>query len=261
MARCLECQDPGVVATVFQAEGGLAAAFGRRLLLDEEGTRDNLPAALRDVLLEAAHQERERLLTEASPVATGRTQTFQIGETTVHVLLEPVLPPVPLVIFGAGNDAAPLAALALSLGWSVTLVDHRAPYADPTRFPGARVLALDYDEAFDHLKFTRRTLALTMTHNYLHDLHILKRLAGCPVAYLGVLGPRKRTRRLLADLEKDAAVRAPGFDERFFSPVGLDIGAETPEEVALSVLAEMQAVLAGRTGGFLRERKGAIHER
>jgi xanthine/CO dehydrogenase XdhC/CoxF family maturation factor len=97
------------------------------------------------------------------------------------------------------------------------------------------------------------TAAVVMAHNFERDIAVLAELLKNPPAYVGVLGPRKRTARLLA------AVGAGGDEHRLFFPVGLDIGAETPEEIALSILAEIRAVAAGRSGGSLRDRPGPIH--
>ncbi len=100
-----------------------------------------------------------------------------------------------------------------------------------------------------------------MTHNYMQDLEILQHLFSTPVQYLGLLGPRKRTQRLLDDLRKEGIEPGEEQLQRLFSPVGLDIGAETAEEIALSILGEIQAVLSARQGGQLRQHKGPIHDR
>ncbi len=98
-----------------------------------------------------------------------------------------------------------------------------------------------------------------MTHNYLRDLKLLERLLPSPVRYLGLLGPRRRTEQLLAELDQQGARVTPQQLERFYAPVGLNIGAEGPEGVALAVLSEMQAVIANRSGGHLRDRAASIH--
>jgi xanthine/CO dehydrogenase XdhC/CoxF family maturation factor len=100
-----------------------------------------------------------------------------------------------------------------------------------------------------------------MSHNYSHDLALLKLLLASPARYIGVMGPRKRTERMLSELAaKEETSRLEEADlARLYSPAGLDIGANTPHEIALSVVAEMRAVLDGRRGGMLRERRGSIH--
>jgi len=100
-----------------------------------------------------------------------------------------------------------------------------------------------------------------MNHNYPQDLAALGALLPTPIRYLGVLGPKRRTARLLADLAARGVVATDAQLARIYGPVGLDIGAETPDEVALAIVAEMKAVLAGRRGGSSRERTGTLHER
>jgi xanthine/CO dehydrogenase XdhC/CoxF family maturation factor len=100
-----------------------------------------------------------------------------------------------------------------------------------------------------------------MTHDLEHDLEILAALLGSPAAYIGVLGPRKRTLKLLARLEETRGPIPADARSRVFAPAGLDIGADGPEEIALSIAAEIRAVAAGRRGGLLRELAGPIHAR
>src|SRR6185436_387839 len=99
------------------------------------------------------------------------------------------------------------------------------------------------------------------THNYGRDLQLLGELLASRVRYVGVLGPRGRTERLLADLAAGGRPATPRDQLRLHAPVGLDLGAETPSEVALAIAAEVRAVFAGRSGGALRERQGPIHDR
>ncbi|HTX54216.1 MAG TPA: XdhC family protein, partial [Candidatus Baltobacteraceae bacterium] len=95
--------------------------------------------------------------------------------------------------------------------------------------------------------------AVVMTHNYPHDLAIVGTLLAAPALYVGILGTRKRTAAMLRELNADTS--------RVHTPIGLDIGGETPAEIALSIAAEIQAVCAGRRAGFLKERQGPIHDR
>ena len=102
-------------------------------------------------------------------------------------------------------------------------------------------------------------MVVLMTHNYLHDLELLRQLLPLPLRYLGCLGPKRRTERLLLELFDDDTRRAASELRRLHAPIGLDIGAETPEEVALSIVSEIRAVLSERSGAQLREREGTIH--
>jgi xanthine/CO dehydrogenase XdhC/CoxF family maturation factor len=180
------------------------------------------------------------------------------------VFVETLLPPVPLVIFGAGHDALPVVELARGLGWQTEVVDPQERPASLPRFAAAdRVTLARPGEVATRVNITPRTLTLLMSHNYSHDLELLKFLLASPAPYVGVMGPRKRTERMLCELAAgDEAFRLGEEDgERLYSPAGLDVGANSPAEIALSIIAEMRAVLDGRRGGSLRERRGSIHGR
>jgi xanthine/CO dehydrogenase XdhC/CoxF family maturation factor len=103
-------------------------------------------------------------------------------------------------------------------------------------------------------------IVVVMTHNYLHDLEVLRQLLPMRLRYLGCLGPRRRTEGLILDLSEEDSLNVDAALRRLHAPIGLDIGAETPEEIALSVVSEIKAVLSDRTGAQLREREGSIHE-
>ncbi|MGZ5233213.1 MAG: XdhC family protein, partial [Burkholderiales bacterium] len=183
-----------------------------------------------------------------------------LGHGSVEVFLERIEPPTPLVVFGAGHDAIPVVRLAKELGWHVTLVDHRPAYATATRFPVADQIVLStLADVGSKVMLTEATLALLMTHNYLRDLELLEMLLPSSVRYLGLLGPRRRTDQLLADLQQKGIEPTSDQLGRFYAPVGLDIGSEGPLEVALSVLSEMQAVMTRHPGSHLRDRQRPIH--
>jgi xanthine/CO dehydrogenase XdhC/CoxF family maturation factor len=172
-----------------------------------------------------------------------------------------VKPPPALYVLGAGDDAPPLVALAATLGWHVTVADPRPAFATRERFPGAtRVLAAPPEQLIPLLNPGPDALVVVMTHHYVHDLPLLGALLGRPLAYVGLLGPRRRAARILADLAATAPAAAAELGRRLHAPVGLDLGADGPEQVALAIVAEMQAVLGGRDGRPLREREGPIHD-
>ncbi len=176
------------------------------------------------------------------------------------VFHERVQPPIPLAIFGAGDDAQPLARLARELGWRVTVADPRPGMATAARFPGASaVVAGPADELTGRVAPPPGSLAVVMTHHYKHDRPLLRHLLPLPLAYLGLLGPRLRAERILDDVAAEGLAITPAMRERLRAPVGLDLGADGPDEVALSIISEMTAVLAGRDGRPLRERGLPIH--
>lgn len=174
--------------------------------------------------------------------------------------------PTELWIFGAGDDAQPLARMAAGLGWRVLVADPRSAYATTARFPSAQqVFAGSPDVLLQRFRTAPDTgaagrLAVIMTHHYIYDQPLLAGLIAEPLLYLGLLGPRQRAERLLAEAEKQGVNVSPERLERLHAPVGLDLGADGADEVALSILAEMRAILGRRDGRPLRERSRPIHD-
>jgi xanthine/CO dehydrogenase XdhC/CoxF family maturation factor len=167
-------------------------------------------------------------------------------------VLDPILPPTHLVICGAGADARPLVDAARRLDWRVTVADPRRSVLASDRLGDAERCDAEPAEAADRIGVTERTAIVIMSHDYVRDAAYLGGFVGRGAAYVGVLGPRDRTDRLLAEAEVAA-------DERLHAPAGLDIGADGPEEVATAIVAEILATLHGHAGGSLREREGPIH--
>ena len=166
--------------------------------------------------------------------------------TEVHV------PPPRLVICGAGDDAMPLAAGASRIGYRVTVVDHRPAYLSRERFPDAERSDRRPDDGLEGLPLGPQTHVVVMTHSFAHDREWVRRLLRTDIPYIGLLGPRARRDEILEQ------IGATGTD-RLFAPVGLDLGADGPEQVAVSILAELLAVRAANEPRHLRERDGVIH--
>jgi xanthine dehydrogenase accessory factor len=168
--------------------------------------------------------------------------------------------PVRLVVCGAGDDAVPLVRFAHGLGWHVTVGDPRPAFATAARFPDAdTVIAAPPEEIARRVPGEDPTVAIVMTHHYVHDVPLVRDLLPRSLAFLGLLGPKRRAEKILADLAAGGLKPTPAQLARFHAPVGLDLGADNPEEVALSIVAEIRSVLAGRDGRPLRERKLPIH--
>lgn len=192
--------------------------------------------------------------------ATPAVSTALNPASNLAVFFDAVPPPTALVIFGAGDDALPLARLAHELGWHVTLADPRSAFATATRFPTAAHLVVGPAAELVHRTAPdAATLAVVMTHHYVHDIPLLRDLLPRPLAYLGLLGPRKRAEKILADLACDGFTPSSEQLARLHAPIGLDLGADSPEQVALAMLAEMQAALTGRDARSLRYRTRPIH--
>ena len=170
------------------------------------------------------------------------------------------LPPVRrLVVFGAGHDAQPLVRMAKLLGWHVTIIDGRSHFARAERFPDAdQVLVGDVEQPFAYRELVRGAAVAVMTHSLVQDAHWLQGVLHSEPCYVGQLGPRERTERLLAGIHEQQG-ELPGLACLHY-PIGLDLGGDTPESVAMAMLAEIQAVLNGRNGGSLRFRSASIHD-
>ncbi|MBW8687007.1 XdhC family protein [Chitinophaga rhizophila] len=190
----------------------------------------------------------------------GMVKQYGDEKPALHGFVEILKPPVSLIIAGAGNDAIPLVQIAGIQGWHTTVVDGRALYATPARFPEARkVIVSKAKEVLDKVSIDERTVFVLMTHNYNYDLALLELLLQKEVPYIGTLGPRSKLERMLDELTAKGVHISDEDRARIHGPVGLDIGAETAEEIALSVTAEIKSVLSERTGIPLRKKNGPIH--
>ncbi|HVI95719.1 MAG TPA: XdhC family protein [Anaeromyxobacter sp.] len=192
-------------------------------------------------------------------VARRAAELMRRGEAAVHetdalqLFTEVLTPPPRLVVFGAGDDALPLARYAQDVGFRVAVVDHRPAALSDGQFPDEiRRFTLRPEQGVSTLPLGPRTFAVVKTHSLGLDREWVRKLLRTEVPYIGVLGPRARIEEILRQVE---AAR----DGRVFGPVGLDVGTDGPEQVAVSVVAELLAVKAGRAGRHLRDREGPIH--
>lgn len=201
----------------------------------------------------ALAQARERL-----NLREPRAVTVQMPDGQA-VFLDVNMPPPPLVIYGAGHDALPLSAQATALGYDVHVIDPREIYLTPVRFPGATLYSLAPEE-LNGFAMPERAQAIIMNHHLDRDRVCLHHALKSGAEYVGVLGPRTRTADLLNALEDEGVTFTPEELSRLRSPIGLRIGAEAPEEVALSILAELMAWRRGYDGGFLNGHAGRIHD-
>ena len=184
-----------------------------------------------------------------------------VGEdASDSTLIEWLAPPIALVLFGGGPDVPPMVKLARELGHKITVIERRPLFAIPEQFPGAhRVLAAKPYQIRALLKADDRTVAVLMNHHYDTDRDVLAALLPLDLPYIAMLGPRRRTERILAELQEMDFTVSEKFCEALHAPAGLDLGAESPEQIALSILAEIQATLANREGGKLKFRTAPIH--
>ncbi len=244
LAECIRERRPGVLATGLGGRMPLATRWS--LHPDGQFSGPSLGA-----------DEIERAARGAAARGRGELLTGEAGK----ILIEVVQLPPRLVVFGAGPDAVPVVRIAAELGWEVVVVDWRPAYARRERFPKASaVVECEAERVGERVDLDATTAALVMTHHYLRDRSLLRFLLPSAAPFIGMLGPRRRTEALLGDLREEGLTVTAEQLERLHGPAGLDIGAESPEQIALALIAEIQAVLAGRRGGWLCEREGPIHD-
>lgn len=182
---------------------------------------------------------------------------------TSHLFIQNYQPPLKLILVGAGNDAQILAQQAELLGWDVVVTDGRPTHANKERFTGScQVIVSRPETTLENIDIDKWSCFVLMSHNYHYDLAVLKLLLNKQqVPYLGILGPKKKYQRMLDELAENGFELQPEMLDRIYAPVGLEIGAETPAEIGLSILAEIQAVLSGKNARPLREKDAPIHEK
>jgi len=191
---------------------------------------------------------------------TRKSETRDYPQT--RVFLELVQPIVNVILFGGGFDARPVSQLVRSLGWNVEVTDECVAHIAPVFFPEATRLSLCKREFIDReFAITPYTACVLMSHNYEYDRDVLRKLITTDTPYIGILGPRKRFDRMLEEFRSRGIEPTSSQLAKVHSPIGLDIGAEAPDEIAVSIVAEIQSVFASRSGGFLKYRSGPIHQR
>src|SRR5690349_20113392 len=181
----------------------------------------------------------------AAATSAAPNRIVRVDSVPAEIFVGVFAPPPRLLLLGGGPDTRPVATLAAFLGWQLTVVDHRSTYLSPARFPAStRLVETRAAEVEDAVKLDDHAAAIVMSHHLDSDLQYLRALAASSVPYVGLLGPVARREKLLSDLGDDAVALRP----RLRAPVGLDIGGRTPESIALSIIGEVHAALAGRAG-------------
>jgi xanthine/CO dehydrogenase XdhC/CoxF family maturation factor len=223
---------------------------GERLIVREREVIGSLGTARLDE--EAASRARERL-----SVPFPRSGAERLAEA--EYFFEISGPPPELVMFGAGYDAVPLARHGWELGFEVSVVDVRDAFLSAERFPHVTLISAHFSRFDELVRLGERTFAVIMNHHLERDRECLRYALGSRAPYIGVLGPRSRFQQLLSGVQADGFVPDPAAFSRVRSPVGLALGAETPEEIAVSILGEMLALQRGFAGGFLHGRETSLH--
>jgi xanthine dehydrogenase accessory factor len=255
LARLRQDTEHGVLATVYEATGARAPLVGRAALVtDSDACWDpEFGPDLRGTLLEEARRTLER--------ATTRGLRLDVEGGTLSVLLEYVEAPVELVVVGDGRDAAALVDLAAQMDWRVRVVGADALRLDSPRFADADTVYLENPSDVDSLALHRHSFVVQMTHDFERDARMLPGLLDSPAPYVGLLGPKRRTGRLMSTLHERGQLPEISRLDKLAAPVGLDLGGDDPHEVALSIISQVVAVKNGRRGAPLSERADAIHDR
>ena len=247
-------REPSVLVTLFSLIDRRAEQPGTCFLL----RNGFIVSAVKDPALEL------RLREDAAAVmreGESEVKTY-LPHIELNALFSYTQAPLSLVVFGAGNDAMPLVEMAGILGWQVTVADGRRTHATAERFPAARsVIVTKPEEALAKVVFDDCTAVVLMSHNYNYDLAIMEKLLPLRLKYLGSLGPRKKLWRMLGELRDKGMQIDEECLKSVFGPVGLDIGSETSEEIALSIVAEIKAVFSNAPANSLRNKMSPIHLR
>ena len=247
--QAIQAGRRAALATRVSPSGDGPASVRKRMLIEENGrTHGSLGDRMDD--------QHERIVEDARRLmACGRSQLQSYvveGEGTVEVFIEVFGPPSPLIIFGGSHVAIPLVSMAKMIGLRTAVVDGRPRFANRERFPEAdEVIVGIPSEVVERLALDATTALVLLTHDYKYEVPVLKRALATDCGYIGLLGSRRRGKAIL-DLLHEQGVEESQL-RRVHVPVGLNIGAQTAPEIALSVLSEILAVRNGRFGGSLRE--------
>ncbi len=250
IAVAAQANVTGVLVTIYESEHvNFPAGHSHFLPVSTTGNRQ---------LLSSSHFPFSNSALKTVLQQKPRTETHIINGQVIKAFYDLLQPPLRLLVIGAGTDAIPLVQCAKALGWRITVIDYRPGIIKKMRFPiTGPLLHLMPEEIRDNLDLDQFNALILMTHNVEYDQRYLKAIVNCHIPFIGLLGPGHRKDKLLKSLGHEASK----ISDRVFGPVGLDIGAETPEEIALSIMAGVHAQLNGRSGQQLSAKStAALHE-
>lgn len=242
----------GAVATIVNVRGSIPSFRTAKMLVRDDGS---IAGTIGGGCVEADVWQAAREVMESEKP---RTLTFDLNQDpkydtglvcggTLEIFVEPILPPALLYVFGAGHVAVNLCRVAAGAGFDVVVTDDRSSYATPERFPAAKEIhALDFDEAKKKIEPTEASYLVIVTRGHRDDMNILRWAVQTRARYVGMIGSKRKV------IEIFKALRAEGLPAHLFehvhAPIGLDIGAITPEEIAVAIAAELIAVRRRATG-------------
>ena len=249
--RFQNTKEPLALATVFSG-----STNGEKMLINTDG--EELQSFTNSSLTQIVKHDLRSLFEAKKSVA----KKYSLLREEIDVFVELVQPTISLIIFGGGFDARPVSELAKSLGWNVSVTDECVAHIAPVFFPTADKLSLCQREFIDRdFEITPYTACVLMSHNYEYDRDVLLKLIKTDTPYIGILGPRKRFDKMQEEFQGQNIQLSEKDFYRIHSPIGLDIGAEAPDEIALSIIGEIQSKFSNRSGGFLKYNSGPIHQR
>ncbi len=256
LEKALMQTQASVITTLFSLNNPSLQHPGTCMLVTESKTYGNIKN-------EPLNASIENDITAVFKNKFSLIKNYPAGQKkSISAFIELLKPPVELIIAGAGNDVFPLLQMADILGWHVTIADGRKTHATAQRFAKAKKIIVGKPaEVVQQIKFTDESMFVLMSHNYNYDIDMLRQLIKNPCSYIGILGPKKKMEKMLGEFKKEGLNLTEKELNSIYSPVGLEIGAETSEEIALSIMAEIKAVIAGKKGRSLRDSKDFIHSR
>jgi len=254
LKKALEKRNKSAIVTLFS-------------LKDKENQLGTILTTDEDENTILANNQNSELISKVKSVAdlaikktASSFEEFEIDGKSTNAFVQYLPPATVLVICGAGNDAQPLATISNLIGWNTSILDRRATHSNIERFPLAQnFYVAKLENALELIENDENTVWVLMTHNYPCDYVLMKQLIQTNTPYIGILGPKTKMQRMYEDLEKEGITVSAEQRKRIFSPMGLDIGAETSEEIAVSIVAEIKAVIMGKNAQMLREKELAIH--
>lgn len=246
-------KTPSLLITFYTPDNKKNGLQGTKLLLKE-----NMPANTSNQLpVDLSSMQADIKQTFAT-----RSSAFIQYNNAVYAFCQYIAPNYKIVIAGAGNDAIPVAKMADMLGWDVTVVDGRANYNNGERFPGCQLLTGSAEETGKSLQTDEQTAIVLMSHNYAYDKALLKAAVDSAAVYIGILGPPNKRDKIFRELNEEGVRLTDVQKDRIYGPTGLNIGAESAEEIALSIISEIKAVFAGITSNAsLRSHGKTVHNR
>jgi xanthine dehydrogenase accessory factor len=245
IVRMRRAGQRGALATIVHTDGSIPSYESSRMLVREDGStlgtvgggcvEADVWAAAKEVMQKEAPRKLVFHLNNEATYDNGL-----ICGGTVEVFVEPILPQPVVVLFGGGHVSTAVAKAAQAAGFGVSVVDDREAFANAQRFPMAQEIFTNYDAAFEKLRPIGSTYLVIVTRGHKEDMRVLAWAVRTPARYVGMIGSKRKVLSVYKALEKEG-YRMTEF-ERVYAPMGLDIGALSPEEIALSIVAELVAV-------------------